>query len=78
MWSLVGSLVFLSVFAAPSILAHEANLHPEAKVLRATLYSIYVIYLLFFCGVSLVTVFNYPDPFLCFMITGAFSLTIFL
>ncbi len=78
MWSLVGSLVFVSIFATPSILAHAANLHPEAKVFRATLYSIYAIYLLFFCGTSLISVFNYPDPFLCFMITGGFALTIFL
>lgn len=61
MWTVVGTLLFMSIFMVPSILAHSATLHPEDTILRKTLYAIYVIYIVFLASTGYMVALRNPD-----------------
>lgn len=62
MWSIVGTFVFISLFAVPSILAHSANVDKKASCLKLSLYGIYFIYLLSYLLIGYYYLARSPEP----------------
>ncbi len=79
MWSVVASLIFISVFAAPSIVAHVAAGDPEQrqkweKLLRV----IYIIYIVSFALPGIHCLIKYPDEHWYAGVNLGFSFIAFL
>lgn len=78
MWPIVGTLLFISLFAVPSIVAHAGNGETDRSAWRKLLYLIYSIYLSGYALLGYYCLVKSPESFWFIFVTFCFSILILL
>lgn len=81
MWPIVGTLLFVALFAVPSVLAHLCAATPEAQhraPFSRLLYAVYFIYLFVFASMGLICLLGNPGAIWFLLVTFSISSLILL